>query len=463
MAGVLSFALGLESSAFSSGLDRAGGRLLAFLSIGKAVSAAFEGTWAAIERGGALNDLSARTGESVADLYRLEEAFKVVGISADKVPTLINRFNKSLSGVGEMGEKTTEAFAALGLSMDDLKRMDAPTQLSTVAAALAKLERGSGLDVAARLFGRGMGEDIMQISRDARGFSETLAASAREAAVFARNAAAFDKLGDTMTRIKGSLSGMFAGVAEGIVPMLQKMADALNQLDLVAIGQDIGTLFTGAFQAFQEGKISELIAESIIAGFEAAVVAIPGIFAQLGMVILRVMETPLTYIQAFYDMMVGNLAELLSKIPGNEGASQGGFMTFNDALKERKEQGLEFFTQGNTLDFMQEGIDAYWADAKTRLGDIGSGLFSTFKDFASRAPKAAALTDSKGNAEAALPGLGEMKKTNATSLEKMGFVMGGGAADYQKQTAAGVKTLVTEVRRTNKLLDVKPQTALVNS
>lgn len=257
MAGVLSFALVLETSAFSAGLDRAGGRLLAFLSVGKLVQEAMQGVMGAIERGGALNDLSARTGEAAGTLYQLQEAFKDSGLSVDALPGMINRFNKSLSGVGEMGEKTDEAFQALGLSADDLKRKDAPAQFEAVAQKLAVLDKASAFDIASRLFGRDGAANIMQISRDFAAFRDTIRDSAREAEIFARNAKAFDKLGDTTNTIKRHIGGMWAGLAEGLTPELQVISDKIARLDLTEFGLNLGQTIGDAFAAADYGKFDQ--------------------------------------------------------------------------------------------------------------------------------------------------------------------------------------------------------------
>jgi hypothetical protein len=458
MAGVLSFALGLETSAFSGALDRAGNRLLAFLSIGKLVSETIEGVWGAIERGGALNDLSARTGESVATLYELQEAFKVVGISSDSVPFMINRFNKSLSGVGDMGEKTVGAFDALGLSMDDLKKMDAPAQLSAVAEKLALLDKGSGMDVASRLFGREGAANMMQLTRDVQSFRETLAESAREAAVFARNAAAFDKLGDTITRLKGSLSGMFAGIAEGVVPTLQGVADALNQIDLVAIGQNIGTMFTGAFQAFREGKLSMVIADSIVAGFEMAVAMLPGVFQKIGTMLLKMFETPLIYFQSVLEASIQGFMAAIGDIPGiGKATGLAGFQpqTFGDIVKDRKATGLEFFTEGNGLDQMNQSANEAMAAGMDKVKTEWAALFGEFADFASRAPETPSPWKPKDTNVPTTTTTGDSKpqKPDVTALEKMGFIFNGGSSvDPTKQTANNTKTLVDIGRQTLKAI-----------
>ena len=465
MAGVLSFALGLESSAFSAGLDRAGGRLLAFLSVGKAVETAFDGVWSAIERGGKLNDLSARTGETVAVLYQLEEAFNVVGISADAVPGMVNKLNKSLSGVGEMGEKTDEAFAALGLRMSDLKKMDAPAQFNAVATALAKLDKGSAVDVASRLFGREGSGNILQISRDLQGFQETLSASAREALVFSRNAAAFDKLGDSITRIKGQVGGLFAGVAESVTPQLQRIADKLGSLDFVSFGQRIGDEIAMAFKAIDLGQFGEYWTLTLQAGVQDA------------------SNTMMQKITQWMDAMdkdkqsgQGGFFDKLGR--GALGVGQGLLGLWDQAgafmgVSGQQEQADKRFLQAQqNFDYagIGNGVLASVADAASRgmegaVNEYAQKLEGMRKKLATKSWLDSINAQDEAFLKANLPGKSDAAQAadalalgldsaeqNANTLAKMGFIGSGSALDPGKETAANTKTLVAEVRKTNTLL-----------
>ena len=95
----------------------------------------------AIERGAHLEDLSARTGESVANLYQLEEAFKRAGLAADSVPGTILRVRKALSGVNELGGETNSIFAALGLDRASLAKDDPLDAIQKISGALSRLKR----------------------------------------------------------------------------------------------------------------------------------------------------------------------------------------------------------------------------------------------------------------------------------------------------------------------------------
>ena len=201
MAGVLQFALGLETSKFVSGADNALARLTSMIGVGKLLTTVFDGVMGAIDRGGALADLSARTGESVGTLYQLEEAFKIVGSSAEAVPGTIRNIQKSLAGVDESGKKTGTLFAAMGLDMEKLKSMDAAKQIETIGIALNKLSKEQATTAATKIGGREGSAALLMAARDAAGYNQSLKDTAGSASVIQRTADAFDRIGDTITTI----------------------------------------------------------------------------------------------------------------------------------------------------------------------------------------------------------------------------------------------------------------------
>lgn len=235
--GVIDYALGLETTGL---LGKLTGVNQAFDLLGKVIDGvgAIGGrVFQEIERGAALNDLSNRTGETVGNLYQLQFAFEQAGISAGNVPGTILRLQKSLSGVGEMGENTAESFAAMGLNIEELRNLDTPAAFQKIFDGLNKLDRNSAADVASRIFGRGSSGDMLQLARDSEGFAEALADAAQKAAILQRNAAAFDKLGDTFNRIQQELSTVFAIIAQDITPALQVMLDLLKGHEWDTIGK----------------------------------------------------------------------------------------------------------------------------------------------------------------------------------------------------------------------------------
>jgi hypothetical protein len=476
MANVLSFTLGLEASKFISQMGIASHSVIEFLAVGELVRKGFEKTWSAIERGGQLNDLSARTKETVSNLYSMEEAFKVVGIGADKVGGMTLKLQKAMSGVSDTGEATAGLFGAMGLNLEQLKKADGVTQITRIGEALGKLDKNSAAGIAGKIFGREGAGDILQISRDMESFTETVKDSQKEAALFARNAAAFDKIGDTLVRIKSKTEGFFAGIAAGAAPSIQAVEDAINKIDFTGFGEQLGVMLHGFINAFKSDNAWKLIADTISFGFEAAVDLAPGIFAKLGIVLLEVFKTPIAYLQAgieyAIDQAVNNpvIRKFLSYT--TMGASETAFKglglgeggdaeSFQSILNKRLAIGPEYFTQGNTTGAMNAEVTA---ELKRRFEDVKKNWGDLFGEFKSFAVDGKAIGVAGGGTPSQLD-LTKITKPDVSALEKIGFVIGTGVGgnDHARETARNTATTVNLLRDLpDKIANAIPRDKLTN-
>lgn len=269
MGGVLNFTLGLNNAQFLSRLSTVSGAVNSFVG-GAAALAGVAGGFASvglavgkvgqqISEGGRLADLGTRLSELPGSIFQVEYALDQVGGSAGNAAGLITLLNKSLGGVNEQGEPTGTVFAQLGLSIEELSKLDAPGKLQAIAKAMSGLGQEQKTALAGKIFGKGGAQDFLSIANSAGDFADALKESAERAAQITRNAAAFDRIGDTFKKFKTlKADGFFAGIAEGVAPALQLAGDKLNTLDLTAFGQRIGNAFTIGFQAFNTGQFGEL-------------------------------------------------------------------------------------------------------------------------------------------------------------------------------------------------------------
>lgn len=434
MAGTLAYKLTLDGGSFDSVVTRAitriGGLTAGFIGLREIV----DRVWQQIERGGALVDLSNRTGAAVGDLYQLQEAFSIVGIGAESVGPIILRLQRSISGFGAAGENTAAIFGSIGLNIQELQRLNAPEQLSRIAEALNKIPDSQRVAVSAGIFGREGAGNIVQLSRDLEGFNDTLKQTRTEAALFALNANAFDKLGDTITRAKGAFNGLFAGIAEQITPLLQRLADTA-QFDWIGLGRGIGTFIRAAFGAFESGNLSLMIADSIRLGFETAVDFIPGIFEKLGAMVFKVFQGPLVLIQSYIDWQIQRLAQLGSvlgnlnnpvALGANLLAASQSTANFAEIFAKNKATGPQFdFGSG------QFGIEDINNDANKRLSVASEAFRERWKefwgkieDYAGTIPldQTTLATKAKGVGDTFTGAAG---KVEASSLEKLGFILSG--------------------------------------
>ena len=234
--GKIEYSLGLATGGFLGPLANAGAKLAGFVGVTATLGGAVTAVWNQIAKGGALVDLSNRTGESVRDLAQLQFAFEQSGVAAGNIAPILQKYRQSLSGIGEMGENTAEAFSLIGISIDDLRKMDAPQALQAIFTGLNKLDRNTAAGVAGKIFGRGASGDILQLARGADGFAEAIKRAAENAEIMARNAQAFDRLGDSLGDIKLEIDTIAAGIAEEITPALNLMADQLKSKDFAGLG-----------------------------------------------------------------------------------------------------------------------------------------------------------------------------------------------------------------------------------
>ena len=474
MAGVLEFALGLESSNFMRELGVSSRELLSFAGIAEGAHYAIEKMGSAIERGAHLNDLSARTGETVGNLYQLEEAFKRAGLGAEAVGPSILRIRKALSGVNEMGGNTNSIFASLGLDREKLQSESPLDAIQQITGALHKLNINDATGAANGLFGRNGAGDMIQLANNAEDMAAAFEASKNEAAVFAKTAKAFKAIGDTLEAIKSHVEGLWAGLAAALTPELNA---ALEQME--AFTKNLGSGISGAIQfgglhvlladaitaaIEQGGNYGTRVFSALAAGFGSSLVTvITQIIPIIAKSIFNGLSTAINFMMA--EMQLG-LVRLMDKFykstgMGNSGVAKrnrevGEDVTrFEQALgKNQQDQNHESF-KNLGVSVMQGAADGFaavmndWKDtaggSREALDKFNSDLASFSNQFmaAYKAPKGS------GNPGAAL---GEGKyKPQVTDLEKIGFVFGNGNSgdDSARRTADNTQKAVDQLINLN--------------
>jgi archaellum component FlaC len=494
MSGVLQFSLGLTAGGFASAIAGANSKLKAFVGtalsmpgVGVAVGgligsfaslhAVVEGVMGAIEKGAALEDLSKRTGVAVGELYSLQKGFAAAGLEAGDVSGALFMMQKSLAGVNEQGESTTDIFSQLGLDIGRMKNLSGPQQLQTIMERINKLDQGGAVNAASKIFGRGQAGNMVQLARSSKDFAEAIKSSAEQAAIFQRSSPAFEAVDKSLAKLRGKANGLFAGIAEGAAPALQEMIDTLNKVDLTGIGVQLGQILTAFTQAWREGKLAMMIADTFKMGFDAVVLMAPAALGKLGIILLRVFEQPLLIIQVMMEKAIQEFMAYYAKIPGvAQMLGLDGFkaQSTEEIARDRAESGVEFWSQGNNLDTMNEDMNSFWDQQVATLKEKWGAYDSVVQGFVARAPKPkgseAAGTGKGGKSsgpfepepkgsEAAGTGKGgkssgpfepEAVKPEFTQFEKMGFVMSGlnnPALDYARTTASGITRLVQLAER----------------
>lgn len=429
--GVLQFTLGLSAGGFMGPLGLANRKVLGFIGTVASLGAITHGVMSAIEKGAELRHLSAQLQESSGEIYQLQEGFKAIGLDSEKASYMINYMRYAMSGVGQMGNRANLIFSRMGLNLDQLRKLDTVKQITAITGALSKMNKESATGAASALFGVTNAANFMQAAGMQKDLVAAMADAADEAAVFGRNAAAFETFDTTLGRIKGRVSGLFAGVAEGLVPALQRAADASKKINFVGIGQDIGHIIRVLYEAFSDGTLSKLIGLTIETGFKIGLQGVYPLMEELGHVLLVSLEKPLIYLQSrmehfIQELMAGPfLNDKLNKALGFQGSD---FVDpFSKIYARNLKNGLElgfgdYKYNVNDFDFGSE-----WKRAKDQMTQTAKPLLSMIDGLLSRAKKldTAQSRGLSGSQQQQTADQTSLVKPEYTSLEKMGFVMNG--------------------------------------
>ena len=476
MGNVLEFTLGLQVNKFLEGMNLGAGSIISMAKVSEGLKVVMEGVWGQIERGAALSELSRRTGESVGTLFQLQKGFKAAGLGAEDVGVAMYHLNKSLGGLNEMGEKTGDIFKQAGLSVGDLKKAGGAGSMTAVLEKMSKMSQTSATKFASSVFGRGEAANMVQLSRSMDEFRDGMKRAAAQAEVFERVAKVFHVIEKAVERVKAKLDPVFLVIAEHIAPAIEKVLAMVNDFDLSPLVNGIGDAFDTFSQAFEEGKVMELL----VAGFGAAV-------EYMGDLITGVLGSS-TFWKGIFDEMLGEfilgfaviaklflnlgvilkaalvtafevVLEWIGKIPVvGEKLGLGGYKAdkFGDNYAEEKDKasganemvdgwikaGAEK-TLGGRREVLQSLADAH-ANAggpqQDQFNDLVNGLLGR-----KRAKEGGKKGKTKEGGDEALA-LGGGHQVQATGIEKMGFVFGGGmATDHNATTARNTTKMVEQL------------------
>jgi len=220
----------------------------------KMAGAAIAGTFAtfkeALDLGGTMKDLSARTGETAGNLMLLRRAFDNSGVGADKVGASINKLQKFMDDAAQGNEKNTTTLARLGLTMADMAGKTPNQQMAMLAEKLKGVtDSGERSAFAMTLFGRSGGQ-LLPLLADFSGEMQTAQDQLGSMpGVLDRSSAAFDNISDNIKVAKGKFLEFAAGLLEQIAPALELATDLITRFDAAGAGMKLGEILTGASNA----------------------------------------------------------------------------------------------------------------------------------------------------------------------------------------------------------------------
>lgn len=250
------------STSFGS-MVKAGAALAIGFGVVKLAVNAISGTMgefkAALDLGGELNDLSARTGETAGNLMILQRAFDNAGAGADKVGPTINKLQKFMEESSQGITANVETLDRLGISYEELKGKAPLEQMKILSERISAIEDPAERATAAmQIFGRSGGELLPLLTSFSGEVENASAQLGSMPGVMDRTNKTFDAISDNLKVINGKFREFAAGLLEKIAPALELVTTLLSRLDAAAIGMKLGDVITGASNAM--GGFSDALA-----------------------------------------------------------------------------------------------------------------------------------------------------------------------------------------------------------
>jgi len=230
----------------------------------KAISLAFDaaasvvqGFGDAIEMGGALADLSKRTGESAGNLVTLQRAFENTGVGAEKVGPTINKLQKFMEKASEASSTQAGILGELGTSYEELSGKTPIQQMEIFADRIASIDDpGKRAATAMEVFGKAGGELLPVLSNfagEVKGAADQLGSLPD---IMTRSSDTFDSAGDSMDAIRSKVTEFAAGILDKVLPAMTTFLEQLAGVDAAGWGQKLGDqilnvadLLLGAFKS----------------------------------------------------------------------------------------------------------------------------------------------------------------------------------------------------------------------
>lgn len=179
------------------------------------------------DQGSALNDLSARTGDSVESLSKLQFAAAQTGTDFESLEGGLRKLNSNVGDALSGNAAAAESFNRLGLSARELSQLPAEQRLGKIADALSRIPDEARRTAATMdILGRA-GTMLLPMLRDGSQGLFELTNRAEELGIVmsTAEAQAADNLGDRLDEIGAVAKRTAISIGSALAPAAQLMAD----------------------------------------------------------------------------------------------------------------------------------------------------------------------------------------------------------------------------------------------
>lgn len=300
-----------------------------------------------------IDKLSERTGVNREELQRWKYAADQSGADVGKLEVGVKKLSMAMDGANKGSAASAEAFAALGISMEEVEKSSPSQMFDRVMKQLAKMPDSAERNALGnQLLGKSYTDMLPLLNAGAQGIDDLKNRADELGLVMSEDAVKANvKFGDTLADVKSSFGAIFMHISNEFLPVIQMLLDYILQYmpqiqavvsavfgvvgDLAKAGTEIikglfsalDGFFKGAssssedfkkdFEEFRQwfGEIFKILAEivnTILAGIKAMwdkygneIIAVArAVFEVLKVVI----ETALRIIKGIVDVVMGILS-----------------------------------------------------------------------------------------------------------------------------------------------------------
>ncbi len=262
------------------------------------------------DAGSALDDLSQRSGASVESLGALSLAAKISDTSMHTLAKGLSKMQILIVKAAKGNEEAIDTIKSLGLNLRSLARMSPDKQFEAFAGAISKLQDPAlRANAAVSVFSKS-GLELLPMLMEGKDGLRDLAKEARDLGLImsSKDAASAAVFGDTLDKLRMSLSAVYNKIGAALAPMLNRITNIIigvsaavtKWLDknrgiialvapIVAALGSVGASAIGLGLAFKIAVIA--VGPALVAAFIAvktAIIAVVGVLAAVAIPALAV-------------------------------------------------------------------------------------------------------------------------------------------------------------------------------
>ena len=262
------------------------------------------------DAGDAINDMSQRTGIATDILSGYKLAAEKAGSSLEDFAIGMQALSSRMFDVKSGAAGSKKAFDSLGVSVTDSNGKLRPLNdvMLDVADRFSRMEDGAEKAALAQdIFSRSGRRLIPLLNQGAAGLKEEAAMASRLGLVFDKiTAAAADRFNDSMTNLKGSITGIRNDIGNALIPVFTKLADGVTEAIATIRGKIAEFVKSGKLQEWAVGA-----ARVFIGAFKLMAESVAGL-----MLLLPSLKASIFSVAEGFYGILSRIADGISLVPG---------------------------------------------------------------------------------------------------------------------------------------------------